>query len=364
MPRRLPPHVERFVSKGKTYLYFRRGKGPRTPLPSDPTSQAFADAYSAALAGAPKPAKQVLPSEVRGTLAALVADYMRHGSYRSLRATTRQSYATPLEVIRVEHGHRTVAGMTRGGVQSKILDPYADRPGAALAILKMLRVLISHAIVRDWIKNDPTRGIKRPKSGEVRSWTDTEIASFEMRWPIGTKERLAFALQLFTGQRRSDVHRMTWADIEAGVIHVVQQKTGEKLWIPIHRDLAPVLALAAREHVTILNTSFGKPYTVDGYSNWLRDAITAAGLPLGAKPHGLRKAAGRRLADAGCSAHEIMSVLGHRSLAEAERYTREANKRRLGKSAITKLERQKPNRNAQTASGGFGKAPRIGEKST
>lgn len=359
MPCRLPPHVERFVSKGKTYLYFRRGKGPRTPLPSDPTSDEFSEAYAAALAGAPKPVKPVLPSEVAGTIAALITDYMKHGSYRGLRETTKKGYISRLEVLRVQHGHRTVAGMTRAGVQTKILDPYADRPGAAHSILKMLRILISHAIARDWIKHDPTVGIRRPKLKEVRSWTDAEIAAFETRWPVGTKERTAFALQLYTGQRRSDVHRMTWADVGGGVVHVVQQKTGEKVWVAMHRDLATVLAAAPREHVTILNTAFGKSFTVDGYGNWLRDAITAAGLPLDAKPHGLRKAAGRRLADAGCTAHEIMAVLGHKTLAGAERYTREADKRRLGVSAITKLEGRKKNRNAQTASGEFGKMPKT-----
>ena len=49
-------------------------------------------------------------------------------------------------------------------------------------------------------------------------------------------------------------------------------------------------------------------------------AVTpAAGLPIDCQPHGLRKAAGRRLAEAGCTAHEIMSVLGHKTLSEAER---------------------------------------------
>ena len=40
--------------------------------------------------------------------------------------------------------------------------------------------------------------------------------NFEQHWPIGTKQRLAFALMLYTGQRRSDVHRMTWADVSEG----------------------------------------------------------------------------------------------------------------------------------------------------
>ena len=67
------------------------------------------------------------------------------------------------------------------------------------------------------------------------------------------------------------------------------------------------------------------------------------------------KAAGRRLADAGCTAHEIMAVLGHKTLAEAERYTREADQVWLATEAMTKLEGRTANRNAQTNSAGLGR---------
>ena len=96
-------------------------------------------------------------------------------------------------------------------------------------------------------------------------------------------------------------------------------------------------------------------FTVDGFSQWMRNAITGAGLPLDCQPHGLRKAAGRRLADAGCTAHEIMAVLGHKTLAEAERYTREADQVWLATEAMTKLEGRTANRNAQTKSAGLGR---------
>jgi enterobacteria phage integrase len=99
-----------------------------------------------------------------------------------------------------------------------------------------------------------------------------------------------------------------------------------------------VLEQARHNHVTILVTEYGKPFTVDGFSGFLRDAIKAAGLPLDAQPHGLRKAAGRRLAESGCSTRQIMSILGHKSLAEAERYTRDADQIRLATDAITQLE--------------------------
>ena len=74
------------------------------------------------------------------------------------------------------------------------------------------------------------------------------------------------------------------------------------------------------QHIVIITTAYGKPFTVDGFSGWMRDAISEAGLPLDCRPHGLRKAAGRLLAEAGATAKMIMSVLGHNTLAEAERY--------------------------------------------
>src|SRR5262249_49164330 len=173
-------------------------------------------------------------------------------------------------------------------------------------------------------------------------------------WEIGTKQRLAFELMLNTGQRRSDVHRMTWADVQGTSIRVVQQKTGAKLTIPLHRDLLAVLAVTPRKHVTIITNEYGATYSAMGFSGWLRSAITAAKLPLDAQPHGLRKAAGRRLAEAGCTAREIMAVLGHKTLAEAERYTRDSDQAQLASAAFAKLEARNGNISAQTSTSGFG----------
>jgi integrase len=54
------------------------------------------------------------------------------------------------------------------------------------------------------------------------------------------------------------------------------------------------------------------------------------------KPHGLRKAACRRLAEAGCSANEIASISGHASLDEEARYTKAADQARLARNALAK----------------------------
>jgi integrase len=152
---------------------------------------------------------------------------------------------------------------------------------------------------------------------------------------------------------------MTWSDVTGTSIRVVQQKTGRKLALPLHRELLTTLATADRDHATIINTERGRPFTVDGFSQWMRVAITDAGLPLDCQPHGLRKAAGRRLAEAGCTAHQIMAVLGHKTLTEAERYTREADQGRLAIEAVAKLQGHSANKFAQTTSLGLGKMSKI-----
>jgi hypothetical protein len=53
----------------------------------------------------------------------------------------------------------------------------------------------------------------------------------------------------------------------------------------------------------------------------------------------LRKAAARRLAEAGCTPHQIMSMTGHRTLKEVSRYTSAANQEQLAKEALANVKR-------------------------
>ena len=94
-----------------------------------------------------------------------------------------------------------------------------------------------------------------------------------------------------------------------------------------------------------------------GFSDWFRDSITAAGLLLDCKPHGLWHLAGVHMSEAGCTDEEMMAVLGHRSATSLRIYTKGAEQRRLAENAITKLEqnRHKP---SPTRSFKFGELPK------
>jgi enterobacteria phage integrase len=146
-------------------------------------------------------------------------------------------------------------------------------------------------------------------------------------------------------------------------IRIKQQKTGRDLLIPLQRDSIAALDAHDMQHVVIITTAYGKPFSVDGFSGFMRDAIREAGLPLDCKPHGLRKTAGRMLAEAGATAKMIMAVLGHTTLAEAERYCEEAEQAGLAAEAVIRLEAHKANTFPQTSSVSLGKGAKSTGKS-
>ena len=102
------------------------------------------------------------------------------------------------------------------------------------------------------------------------AWTDAEIARFLAQHPAGSTARLAMLLALYTGQRRSDVVRMGWADIDDGFIKVKQEKTKAHLGIPIAAALAEALKDIPKDRATFLVSSHGDAFTGAGMGNWFR----------------------------------------------------------------------------------------------
>ena len=177
----------------------------------------------------------------------------------------------------------------------------------------------------------------RYRSDGFHTWSEQEIAKFEQHWPIGTRQRLAFDLLLYTGQRSADVRVMTAGQVQSGYISLRQSKTDGALEIPIHPALAASLAARKDNHLVLVTTQSGKPRSEKGFSNWISDAAKAAGIP-GCSAHGLRKSAARRLAEAGCTVHEIMAITGHKSIKEVERYTRAVEQRASADAAMLKVQ--------------------------
>src|SRR5215467_8910756 len=332
---KLPRYVHGFVDRhGKPRFYFRRPGFESVPLPGLPYTPEFMRAYEAALVGQARPrgAARTRP----GTMAALALSYFASPQFSALRSSSQYVYRHTIERLCKDHGDRRAADLRRDHVV-KLMSRLAGKPHAANTLRRALRNLMTHAIDIGIRGDDPTRDVKaiRIKSGGHHSWTDLEIAQFERCHAIGSRARLAFALLLYTGQRRGDVIRMGPQHVRDGILRVKQEKTGIELAIPIHADLERALAASSSGHLTFLTTKYDRPFTAIGFSNWFRHECDAAGLPH-CSAHGLRKAAARRLAEAGCTPHEIGAITGHVSLAELARYTKAVDQRRLAEVAMAK----------------------------
>jgi integrase len=329
--------VQAFVDRhGKARFYFRRGS-TRIPLPGLPGSDTFMAGYQAALNATPTPVGASLRSKP-GSVSAAIAAYFDSGSFRTLGAGTQVSRRVVLERFRDQHGDKPLSSMP-----SEFLHLLLDRmtPHQGRNFLKAFRHVIKWCRDRKLLNTDPTLGIKvrLPRSDGYHCWDESEIAAFEAHWPIGSKARLALALGLFTALRRSDCVRIGKQHVRDGVLTVRPEKTKNttaiRLTIPIHPELQKIIAATSVGHLTLLTTKSGKPYDADAFSVQFRTWCDAAGVP--GSFHGLRKAACRRLAEAGCSASEIAAVSGHATLAEVSRYTKAADQAKLARAALGRI---------------------------
>ncbi len=339
--KRPPKFVQGFIDRhGKPRFYFRRAGFKNMPLPGLPWSPEFMTAYEAAIAGQPL---QIGTARVKpGTFRALAVSYFNSIGFRSMKPSTQSVYRNAVERLCNEHGDKGAATLQREHVV-KLMAAKAEKPESANLLRKVVRAMMKHAVEIGLRADDPTRDVRaiRVKSDGFHSWTDAEISQFEKRHEVGSRARLALALLLYTGQRRSDVVRMGRQHIRDGAVHVRQLKTGAELAIPVHATLHAIIAETPAAHLTFLTTQFGQPFKAAGFGNWFREQCDTAGLPH-CSAHGLRKAAARRLAEAGCTEHEIAAITGHASLREIARYTKAADQVRLAVSAMDKVKTRTP----------------------
>ena len=340
-----PPYLNIFPSRhGEMMCYFRRnGINVRLPLPSE---QGFLDAYTNALIKSKN--HEIQKKSYDGTISALIAEYYKSAEYRTLRESTKRGYRSTLEKIRENHGRRLVADLSPKHVRA-LVNELADNPATANKYLRFLKMVMRFAVLNEWISSDPTSSVKRLryKTDGYPVWPESEIAKYEVYWPIGTKQRLALALFLYTGQRLADVAKMSLNHIDGEVLRVTQNKGGEKLFLPFHPQLRAAINATDRKGLFLLETIHARPYSEKSLGTTFVGWAKAAGVEKGYSAHGLRKSSLTRLADAGASLAQLMSISGHRDPDQVLHYIRDRDKRTEAQAAMTLLE-QNQNTKLQT----------------
>jgi hypothetical protein len=159
--RRSPKYCQGFFDRhGNPRWYFRRPGFPCVALPGLPWSPDFMAAYEKAAAG--EHLEIGIARSAPGTIAALVASYYRTSDFLGLTGSTKATYRGIIERFRAEHGHKRAAHMEKRHVQ-EIVAAKAETPPAANNLLRMVHLLMRHAIDLGWRGDDPTQHVRRAK---------------------------------------------------------------------------------------------------------------------------------------------------------------------------------------------------------
>lgn len=275
------------------------------------------------------------------SLRELLAAYQRSPEWNALAPRTVKNRVAALRHLDGVK-HLSVAALRRKHLL-EVRDAIAAGigPAAANAFISAMGAMLSWARDRGWIEYSPADRIKALAGGHFPTWSEDDLAAAIDAAPPSIQRALMLAVH--TGQRRGDLIQARWSDFAGGAWRLTQEKTGRRLAVPLHPDLAAAMATWPRTAVTALTREDGTP--------WDRDALTMALMRVmdgigrkGLNLHGLRKLAAVRLAEAGASAHEIAAITGHASLQQVELYTRDADQMRLAKAAILRLSATARNR--------------------
>lgn len=336
------------------YRFRRDRDAPRITLPGKPGDPEFEDAYKRLMAG--QDIRKSKPERPRskhapGTFGELAELYFEHMD--ELLDTKKLAQATHKQ--RHNLIGRIMPTLRDGQMASLeprhirlVMQQFKSTPHQANNLLKSLRAMFKFGVKTGYLDADPSVGVESNSkvTDGFRPWEIEQVRAFFSHYRRGTKAHLAMTLLIITACRRSDLVRLGPGNIQnidgKPYLAFVQEKTGfkdrTKVVIPLVDALAQAIAATPTGDETFLITDYGKPFTKNGFGSRFRSWCREAGVPDEFSSHGIRKAVGTFLAEAGCTQYEIMALHGHGDPKASEIYTRSVDRRKLVESALGRFD--------------------------
>ena len=342
---------------GNTRLYFWRKGQRKIRIREVPGTQEFATRYDELLEASQS--GELALGERRNIITAgtwrwLCVQYFGSVAYQRLEPSTQITHRQLLEATFEEPifpgSNEFYCEFPLARLTAKAIRILRDRkmhlPEAANGRVKAIRAVFSWGIEHELVTSNPARDVSRIKTITTgyHSWRPEEIAKFEACHPVGTTARLALALLMFTGVRRSDVVRLRKQHVRDGWLLFKQHKNRNRhpveIEIPILPELQQIIDQSPTGDLTFLVSAYRRPFTVAGFGIRFRQWCDKAGLPH-CSAHGLRKAGAASAAENGATEHQLMAIFGSQNVQEAERDTKAASRRKMAGDAMPLLRRTK-----------------------
>jgi|SRR5471030_274253 len=274
------------------------------------------------------------------TFAKWIERYEVIQSRRNLKPNTVKVRANQLLTLTSEFGRNGIAMITTRDI-AVFLESYVEcgKKSMAVALRSLLLDVFREAVVEGIIDKNPVEPTRTPVPDVRRERLSLEqflsirqAASGMGPWLVN-----AMNIGLLTGQRREDVTRMAFSDVNDGRIFVTQSKTGHKLALPLSLELSAAgislestieLCRANNPSDSLIYSSVRrggrKPgaITPDGLTQAFSDARVLSGVQFGANPptfHEIRSLASR-LYEVENGEDFSQRLLGHKNLSMTKKY--------------------------------------------
>jgi integrase len=201
------------------------------------------------------------------------------------------------------------------------------RGGKATAarVLSVLAAIYEFGIKRGFVKSNPAKGVKAPKTNAAGRYLTAEqwmrLGQAMSRDSIQSRAFIdAIRLLALTGCRRSEITNLKWEelDFDRGCLRLKQSKVGPRI-VPLGDAALDLLKGLPRDHSQwVFPTSRGNGPIVGIQKVWSK-LRSEAGLE-GVRLHDLRHSFASEAVTAGTSLYLTGAILGHRQSSTTERY--------------------------------------------
>lgn len=212
-----------------------------------------------------------------------------------------------------------------------------QRAGGVKTYFALFRAAIRCAVRMGIIKEDPTRGVRVPKtdvnaiSKDILS-TDEILRLFDTDCEqVDTEVKRAFLFSCYTGLRFCDVSKITYDNVDfgAGKLSFEQSKVAghsshSNVTIPLNETLLMLIDKpqhSTKEHIF-------KLMTYEACTRHLRVWIKAAGINKHITWHSARHSFGVNVLTAGADIKTLSELMGHSSIVMTEKYLHVVDKRK------------------------------------
>lgn len=328
-----------FEPKTRKVYTYHRTSGLRLHAPIG-TPEFFAEYHRA------EASVRSAPAARPGSLGLVIEQYRASHVFQTLKPRTQKDYELVLTWLR-PLWDLPIRSITPGDIVA-VRDRAFEKKRRSFAnyTVAVLSIVFAFAVERGLTENNPCRDVKKIRRREDerrynRPWTRDELEVVFVAAP----RHLALPLHIarWTGLRQGDVLRLAPTAYDGQFIMLKTAKRGVEVKLPVARPLKGILdEHLHRGAVTLCTNSRGCTWTSNGFRASLFKLLRAlekeGRIGSGLTFHGLRHTVATELRELGFDARTIADMLGQRTEAMANHYSREADVSAKMTVAVSALE--------------------------